>query len=222
MSNKKTKWTEENEVFLLKLISDNVNLEKISKKVKKTESEIIHKLKKVASKMLSENKSKDDIIKLLKFLTDEQVTKIAERHIKKTIKKEIEDNNNSTDLSALGLKNTKTNKNIKDTKTNKIVVIEDGEMQKIYAILTEINQKLDALTTIHKSNIANNVSVVDDVTTVIDESVKIKSQKKANNDESSSFITSGGDTDEIMNLIQHKTNEENVKKQKYINMAKKI
>ena len=68
MSNKKTKWTEENEVFLLKLISDNVNLEKISKKVKKTESEIIHKLKKVASKMLSENKSKDDIIKLLKFI----------------------------------------------------------------------------------------------------------------------------------------------------------
>ena len=70
MSHKKDKkkWSVENEIRLLKLIADDVPLEKISKKIKKEESYIKHKLKKIALRMRYEKKTKDEPKETLGFI----------------------------------------------------------------------------------------------------------------------------------------------------------
>lgn len=40
------------------------------------------------------------------------------------------------------------------------------------------------------------------------------------NNDSSSFISSGSNTDDVMNLIQNRTNEVNIMKSKYMNNLK--
>lgn len=209
MSNKKTKWTEENEYYLLKLIADGNGLEKITKKIKKNEKEIIHKLKKLASKMLIKNKSKDDIMKELKFLSEKQIEKITDSYIKKTTHKK---NNELSELSGFGFKKIESQ-------------IENSELQKIYNILNEINQKLNLLNNDNpinnNKNNKNNINNKDSDTT--ETNISQKSAPKIinkNDNNSSSFISSGSDTDEIINLIKNRTIEQNTVKNKYINSKK--
>lgn len=205
MSEKYIKWTEENEVYLLKLLSDNTNLEKLAKKMRKSERDIIHKLKKITVNMLSENKSKEEIKNKLKILTDEQINKISEKYKKKKSKKQNNNYNESADLSDIGLYKTKSKT---ATLSNNI------ELKQIYTLLNEINQKINIL--INQNNEIKNHSE--------NESEDIKnevSKTQQNNDESSSFISSGSDTDDVKNLIKNKTDELNMRKTKYLTSLKK-
>jgi hypothetical protein len=216
MSDKKTKWTEENEVYLLKLLTDNTNLEKIAKKTKKSEREIIRKLKKFAIIMISENKTKDEIAKTLRILTDEQINKIIEKYNKKKSKKLIEMNDKSADLSDLGLYKThKSKSKTKDFQNDNI------EMTKVYTLLVEIDKKLNLL--INQNNNFNDFENNSENNSY-NKKQNIQQPTKIivmNDNDSSSFISSGNDTEDVMNIIQNRTNEINEIRTKYLNNLKK-
>jgi hypothetical protein len=206
MSIKKVKWSDENEVFLLKLITDNMDITKISKKIKKTEKEIIYKLKKIANKMLNNNKSKDEIMKTLKILNEEQIDKIINKYNKKILKKQ----NDNTSISEISFMKTSKNKHTENT-----------EYQQIFNILNEMNTKIDLL--LKKNNIStkNNITSKNNITTKnnITSKNNIEIVKNENN-ETSSFISSGSDTD-VMNLIKTRTEEVIAKRNQFFNSKQK-
>lgn len=221
MSNKKIKWSDEDEVYLLKLLSQNVNLDKISKKMKKNEKEIQYKLKKMAIKMLNEKKTKDEIIRTLKFLTEEQINKIIEHNTKKILKKKILNNDLSNELSEIAIQKN-------NSKNNKLVSSENIDNQKIYLMLIEIKDKLNLLLKISNQNTKNDNSIeIDNSTKNEQNSVKSKNNNpklneiNKNDNDSSSFISSGNDTDDVLNLIKKRTNEVNAIKSKNYNLLKK-
>ena len=181
MSNKKTKWTEENEYYLLKLLTENNNLKQIIKKTQKTEKEIIDKLKKIGLKMLYENKNIDEISNTLKILSEEQINNIVKKYnkIKNKIINENSKNIDLSDLSDINMNNSKDRITIK----------------KMYILLKDINQKMNLLLSQNNTNNMNNMN-------------KHKNNV-INKDTSSSFITSGDDSTEIINLIHNRINEVN-------------
>lgn len=235
MSDKKQKWSSEDEKKLLNLISENKSLERISKKLKIKEKDIIYKLKKIASKMSNENKTREEIANTLKYLTNDQIKKILERVNKKKSAKDYP-MKLSDEFSEIGLNKTKlTNKkNIYNDIPNN-----NSDIEKIYTLLDSINKKIDLIietknnnTNINKqlikpnsvNNSVNNSSSNSNPSSISSSSSSsntpnpksnTKKNKATNNKESSSFISEGSDTHDILNLIQNRTNQINEAKNKY-------
>ena len=214
MSLKKNKWTDENEVFLLKLISDNMSLEKIVKKTKRSEKEIIYKLKKITVKLFNKKKTKEEIFNQLKFLTMDQIEKIFDKQNKK--------NSDTTKLSELGV--TNKNKITIDYHDNQKFNNED--IKKIYEILNNIDNKVNLLVQRNNDikkpflNDKNDTSQSNKTKTMNDKDVNKDNENNdnVNNNESSSFISSGNDKSDIIKLIQQKTTERNDRIQNHIKL----
>lgn len=232
MSNKKHKWTEKEEKNLLKYITSNKQLEYISKKLKISDKLIIHKLKKFATKLLGK-KTKEEILSLLKLLTDEQLEKLIQRQNKK--KQKNISNSKSIDLSDFA--SLKKQKNIEpDTnqkEKNKIIseIISknnkssNDDINKIYKILIDINSKLDV---VHEKleNLELSSKHNDELFSSSKSSIKLIKKNVDNNDNNNGEIsTSSEDTDDatenIINLIKNRTNNINETRQKYIDQVKK-
>jgi hypothetical protein len=139
-------WSDAEEAKLLKLISDNVSMDKITKKIKIKEKDIKHKLKKIAVKMCNDKKTTLEIKNTLKFLSDEQLLKICNHVNKKNIssKKNITNGKKSSDLSEFGIRKVKSKMPKKDSLdySNKIILM-----------LTDINKKLDFIISSGNQNI---------------------------------------------------------------------
>ena len=213
MSEKHNKWNDKEEAELMKLISDNKPLEIISKKIKRSEKNIIRKLKKIALNMIKNNKNKEEILSNLKFLSESQIKRLIIHEQKKNNSSSVKSNI----FSELSLKVNDKKKHKKFEKSP------NNDLTKIYNILQEINKKIDTII-INKSN--NNFQ-----NKYLEKSSNISSQKsqkniihKSNNDKinnkSSSELTSGGDTDEILNLIKKKSDNYISAREKY-NQQKK-
>jgi len=220
LKKEKNRWSDSDEAKLLKLISDNIPMEKITKKIKKEEKVIKHKLKKIALRMCSEKKTKDEINKSLKFLSDEQITKIINHVNKKNLKNsDNSDTKDSEDLSDFGIKKSKmtSSKKTPDNLTSP---------NKIISMLTEINTKLDfIIANTNKNNnfstkvnfkAQNNTSTLNDTSSV--EKNKIRDNTKTTNRKNKETVketvkentknkselsdsSSGEDTDDIINMI---------------------
>ncbi len=233
MSNKKHKWTEKEEKNLLKYITANKQLEYISKKLKISDKLIIHKLKKFATKLLGK-KTKEEILSLLKLLTDEQLDKIIQRQNKK--KQKNISNDKSIDLSDLASpkkqKNIEVNTNKKEI--NKVIsetilkdnnIISNDDITKIYKMLIDINSKLDA---VYKKveNLEISSKHNDDLISSSKSSIKLIKNNVNNDDFNNEEIsTSSEDTDDatenIINLIKNRTDGINEARQKYMDEVKK-
>lgn len=233
MSNKKHKWTEKEEKNLLKYINANKQLEYISKKLKISDKLIIHKLKKFATKLLGK-KTKEEILSLLKLLTDEQLDKIIQRQNKK--KEKNISNDKSIDLSDFASpkkqKNIEVNTNKKEI--NKVIsetllkdnnIISNDDISKIYKMLIDINSKLDA---VYKKveNLEISSKHNDDLISSSKSSIKLIKNNVNNDDFNNEEIsTSSEDTDDatenIINLIKNRTDGINEARQKYMDEVKK-
>jgi hypothetical protein len=233
MSNKKHKWTEKEEKNLLKYINANKQLEYISKKLKISDKLIIHKLKKFATKLLGK-KTKEEILSLLKLLTDEQLDKIIQRQNKK--KQKNISNDKSIDLSDFASpkkqKNIEVNTNKKEI--NKVIsetllkdnnIISNDDISKIYKMLIDINSKLDA---VYKKveNLEISSKHNDDLISSSKSSIKLIKNNVNNDDFNNEEIsTSSEDTDDatenIINLIKNRTDGINEARQKYMDEVKK-
>lgn len=233
MSNKKHKWTEKEEKNLLKYITANKQLEYISKKLKISDKLIIHKLKKFATKLLGK-KTKEEILSLLKLLTDEQLDKIIQRQNKK--KQKNISNDKSIDLSDLASpkkqKNIEVNTNKKEI--NKVIsetilkdnnIISNDDITNIYKMLIDINSKLDA---VYKKveNLEISSKHNDDLISSSKSSIKLIKNNVNNDDFNNEEIsTSSEDTDDatenIINLIKNRTDGINEARQKYMDEVKK-
>ena len=104
---KHKKWSNIDETNLLQLISKNKSIDKISTTLQKKEKDIIYKLKKIALNMYNEKKSKDEIKKSLKLLTDKQINKISEHVNNKKLQK-ITNIIRNDELTELGMNKKKT------------------------------------------------------------------------------------------------------------------
>jgi len=233
MSNKKHKWTEKEEKNLLKYINANKQLEYISKKLKISDKLIIHKLKKFATRLLGK-KTKEEILSLLKLLTDEQLDKIIQRQNKK--KQKNISNDKSIDLSDFASpkkqKNIEVNTNKKEI--NKVIsetllkdnnIISNDDISKIYKMLIDINSKLDA---VYKKveNLEISSKHNDDLISSSKSSIKLIKNNVNNDDFNNEEIsTSSEDTDDatenIINLIKNRTDGINEARQKYMDEVKK-
>ena len=202
-------WSTTDETKLLKLLSDDIPLEKIIKKLKKKEKDIKYKLKKIALRMTNDKKTKDDIKKTLKFLTDEQITKIINHVNNKNLNNiNVKDFN---DLSDFGIKKKSKKNNNNSNDSNKIILM-----------LTEINDKLTFFinnnTTVNKSlnreklklqisNICNGSLLSYDSSAKNNEFIgslqknNIIAKLPINNSYVSNSSSSGEDTDDIINMI---------------------
>jgi hypothetical protein len=221
MSNKKHKWTEKEEKNLLKYITANKQLDYISKKLKISDKLIIHKLKNFATKLLTK-KTKEEILSLLKLLTDEQLEKIIQRQNKK--KQKNISNSKSIDLS--DFVNPKKQKNIEpniNQKDNNITSNDD--ISKIYKILIDISSKIDVL---YKKLESLEISSKhnDDLISSSKSSIKlIKNNVDDDDNNNAEISTSSENTDDgtenIINLIKNRTNNIIETRQKYIDQVKK-
>lgn len=202
-------WSTTDETKLLKLLSDDIPLEKIIKKLKKKEKDIKYKLKKIALRMTNDKKTKDDIKKTLKFLTDEQITKIINHVNNKNLNNiNVKDFN---DLSDFGIKKKSKKINNNSNDSNKIILM-----------LTEINDKLTFFinnnATVNKSlnrensklqisNIGNGSLLSSDSLAKNNELIdslqknNIIAKKTINNSYVSNSSSAGEDTDDIINMI---------------------
>lgn len=202
----KNMWSSADEAKLLKLLSDNTSIDKIIKKLKKSEKDIRHKLKKLALKMCNEKKTTDEIKNNLKFLSDEQILKIF-NHVNK---KNINHAKDSENLTEFGIKKTKSkSKLIKKESLN--------YSNKIILMLTNINDKLDLIINSNnkntnlpkKNNLQINNSSVSSTETSKNNNIQNNNfqnnnlQTKKNNKKSESLDSdsSGEDTDSIINMI---------------------
>ena len=202
----KNMWSSADEAKLLKLLSDNTPMDKIIKKLKKTEKNIKHKLKKLALKMCNEKKTTDEIKNNLKFLSDEQILKIFD-HVNK---KNIYYAKDSENLTEFGIKKTKS-------KSKLIKKEYQNYSNKIILMLTNINDKLDLIINSNnkntnlskKNNLQINNSSVSSTETSKNNNIQtnnfqnnnlqtIKNNKKS---ESLDSDSSGEDTDSIINMI---------------------
>lgn len=213
MSDKKKKWTSKEEADMMKLISENKTLDQISKKIKKSNKVIIYKLKKIANKMSTTN-TKEEIFEKLKLLTIEQINKIVEQQKKKKNIKEFAISH-SVDLSEFGINNNKKSDIIQNNNSG-------SDLDKIYKMLININQKVNNIENLCVLNAKKSAIEVDNKSNskhTDSSSVKssIKNIDLKIKSEQTSPDTSGEDTDEIMNLIQTKTNNLINAKKKYIN-----
>lgn len=206
---KQKNWSNSDELILLKLISENNPIDKISKKLKKREKDILYKLKKIAQKMCNENKSKDEIKKNLKLLTDEQINKIIERVNKKKSTKNIIIEQ-SEEFSEIGI--NKKHKLKKKNINNKNILLDNSN--EILSLLNEINKKLDLVINNENKNNMGNIKKqskgsydtekestnTQSIVNIKIPTKKISTNKKINS-ESSDLDTSGEDTDDIINMI---------------------
>ena len=209
MSQKKEKniWSDADEAKLFKLLSEDNSLDKITKKIKKNEKEIRYKLKKIALKMCGEKKTKDEISKALKFLSDDQINKIINHVTKKNLNNangKTANGKNSNDFSEFGIVKTKSKiiKNVSSNNSNEIILM-----------LTKINEKLDFIIDTSNKNISpttkknlksqsNNVSSSNNDSSV--QNNKLTNNQTANDkkkSEESDLSSSGEDTDDIINMI---------------------
>jgi hypothetical protein len=195
---KHKKWSSSDELILLKLISENNPIDKISKKLKKKEKEILYKLKKIAQKMCNEHKSKDEIKKNLKILTDEQINKIIEHVNKKKSNKNITIDH-SDEFSEIGI--NKNHKLKKKNINNKNILLDDSN--NIISLLNEINKKLDFIINSENKNnierIKKQANISSDTENESSETQSVVNKKEKSN--SSDLGTSGDDTDDIINMI---------------------
>jgi hypothetical protein len=191
----KNKWSEFEESTLLKLISENLPLDKITKKLKKEDTDIIHRLKKIALKMCNQKKTHSEINSKLKFLSDRQITKIikyAKKNNKIHKKKYYTESNsksnsksNSTsstdpytkiseELNNMEFKiRTTNNKKINNTQKTK-------DLGTVISMLTTIEDKLNFL--IKNSNLGT--------LTIPTKNKKLKNVSTKSNDNTSTENTS--------------------------------
>jgi hypothetical protein len=176
------KWSSQDELLLLTLISKDKSMNKIVKKLNKNKSYIIKKLKRIAFKLHNEKQTTDEINKTLKFLSNEQINKIIGRVQNKQLDN-IQDKQ-FDNMSEIVIKH-------KSPKENNIQINETNNVDNntIFVLLNTINDKLDLI--INKTNLFTK------------DYVRNRPSEKIKKD-SSSIDTSGDDTDEIKNMIQNR------------------
>jgi hypothetical protein len=213
LKKQKNTWSDTDETKLLKFISEDVPLDKITKKLKKKEKEVIHKLKKIALKMCNEKKTKDNIKKTLKFLSDEQIFKIFKHFNEKkpnNTNPNPNENTNETDNFSefgIGKKQSTLNNNNSLIYPNNII-----------SILNKINDKIDLIinTSAKNTNFTNkqNFKLKTDNESSINNEIPIQNNKinensqtvnnKTKNTKSdvSDSSSDNDDTDDIINMIK--------------------
>ena len=169
----------------LKLISENNSLNNLILELDKNKNDVIRKLKKMAVKMFKENKSKNEIKKKIKFLTDEQLDKII-NHINKKKQKEIDENSLKSLKSIKSLKSTESPKTTKTTKTTKNI---KTNSKKIFDMLNAIDNKINMLIENFKNNKNENINN------------KVINKKELSDESDSEDDNQNEDTDSIIKMI---------------------